>query len=188
MWRNHVCRVDAKASLSPAPDLGRLRNRRSVDTQLSLRTGSVRERVLSFKRQANRRLVPSSPLLQLRYANRIDRLQPLFSWNLGCRSLEPQSEDRHRHTRGHVREWSAYFLLCPVSLSLNSGLGLFSRYKHRVTASILRTSNCSPNEEPPSKPAASTATQSPARNSSPDDRGKLEKCGGRSPDLLVHYS
>src|SRR5207249_5381817 len=165
MWRNNVCRVDAKASLPPAPDLGRLRDRRGADTQLSLRTGSVRERVISCKRQANRRLIPSSPLLQLRYANRIDRLQPLFSWNLGYRPLKPQSESRHRHTRGHVCEWSAYSLLCPVSLSLNGGLGLFSRHKHRVTTSILRTSNCSHDEEPPSRPAASTATQSPARNS-----------------------
>src|SRR5438876_2479589 len=109
MWRNHVCRVDAKASLSPAPDLGRLRNRRSVDTQLSLRTGSVRERVLSFKRQANRRLVPSSPLLQLRYANRIDRLQPLFSWNLGCRSVELQSVEGHRLSWGYGIVWIVYF-------------------------------------------------------------------------------
>src|SRR3989442_1606432 len=129
MWRNRIRSTLAKAPFSPALGLGRFWNRRGADTQLSLRTSCL-QCGLSFKRQANSWLIPPSPLLQLRCPSRTTRLQPLFSRNLGYRLFKSEGEDRYCRARSHVREWSAYFLLCLLSFSFGSCPSLFSRHKY----------------------------------------------------------
>src|SRR2546430_15390492 len=125
---------DAEAYLDAPRYLGSLRHRRSSRAHLHLRTNSQHYSV-SSERQANRRFLPSSVVLQCRSDACVARAQSLCSGNLEYRPFEPQDENGSRSARSDVREWIPRLLFTNLFVSFGCGVGLLDRKSTRLNSS-----------------------------------------------------